>query len=134
MQLSDVRRRYARPLAVGIALPFLGGCDILGVDCDTGILPAVTVAVVDARTGLPAAEGASGYVQEGAFRDSLRVVRWDAANRPTHLGAADERAGTYTIVVERPGYAPWSVTQVRARDRDCHALAPEQRAELTPSS
>ena len=133
MQSRGLRRKYIRPLAVSFAFPLLGGCNIVGVDCDTGILPAITVAVIDASTGLPAADGASGYVQDGAFRDSLRVIRWDSANRATHLGAAEERAGTYTIVIERPGYEPWSVTQVRARDRGCHAVAPEQRAELTPS-
>ena len=116
----------------GATALFLGGCGVFEPDdCNTGIIPAVTVAVVDAATGQPAAAGARGYVQDGSYRDSLRLIRWDAQDRPTHLGAADARPGTYAIVVERSGYAPWSASNVRTGGR-CNAVAPEQRALLTP--
>ena len=118
-------------IGLGAGVLLLGGCEVFGpVDCDTGIYPAVTVAVVDAATGLPIAEGASGYAQDGNYRASLRVVRGDSQNRATHLGAADARPGTYTVVVQRPGYAPWSVSNLQTGGR-CHAVAPEQRAALT---
>ena len=115
-----------------LALLGLAACNRLGPRaCDTGITPAVTVAVVDAVTGAPLAGGATGYVEDGTYREALRVVR-STADTPTHLGAADARPGTYTIVVERPGYARWQRSGVRTRSDGCHAEAPEQRAALVP--
>ena len=111
----------------------LAACDLGPTMCDTGISPAVTVAVVDAVTGAPLAAGSRGYVADGSFRDSLRIVRW-SADAATHLGAADARPGSYTIVIERPGYARWERTGVRTRADGCSAKAPEQRAELVPLS
>jgi hypothetical protein len=137
--MTLVARRRLRPILVGLAASALGvvaaGCAGFGpTTCDTGIVPAVTVRVTEAGTGRPLADGAMGVVTDGAYRDSLRIVQWDAEQRATHLGAADARPGTYTIVVQHPGYAPWTATGVRTSLGGCHARAPEQQAVLTPAS
>lgn len=136
--MTLVARRSLRPCLVGAAASALGvvaGCEGLGpTTCDTGVVPAVTVRVTEAGSGRPLAAGAAGVVTDGAYRDSLRVVRWDAEQRATHLGAADARPGTYTVVVQHAGYAPWTATGVRTSLGGCHARAPEQQAVLTPAS
>lgn len=111
----------------------VSACALTGPsECHLGIEPAVTVAVVDARTGASIAGGARGYVQDGAYRDSLRIVRWGSLDAPELLGAADARPGTYTIVIERVHYARWSATGIRTRSDGCQARAPELRAALVP--
>jgi hypothetical protein len=110
----------------------LGACDLGGTLCTESIEPAVEVEVRDAATGAPAACNALLIVREGAYVDSAAYNNYDrhfpadttrgCEREPDllRLTAADERAGTYTVRVEKPGYAAWERAGVRARAGECH--------------
>ena len=101
------------------------------INCPDVIIPAIEVVVVDARTGLPQANGALGLVRDGAYTDSLQIFRWNG-NTPTTLGAAEGRRGTYAVQVERDGYGPWQRTGITPRVGACGVETTTLRAELVP--
>lgn len=68
---------------------------------------AIEVAVTDSATGAPLAVGAVGSLQSGSFADSL----WHSGGAQPLLYGGSE-VGTYDVSVVRPGYAPWSRTNV----------------------
>ena len=82
---------------------FTAGCE--GADCAGVGNPAFSVAVVDARSNAPIADGAVVYV----FRlpDLVRVdsVLGRSASEPIRTS---ERTGRFNVIVERPGYFPWT--------------------------
>jgi hypothetical protein len=95
------------------------GCTDPGA-CTLDILPAITVRALEAGTGKNVTDSAQGAVSEGAFVDSLRPAQVDAAGNVQLLSAADERAGTYEVFVERAGYQAVSLSAVEVREGDCH--------------
>jgi hypothetical protein len=93
--------------AIAIAatvLPLLTACK--NEDCLGTGQPAFEVTVVDARTGTPIADSAVVYVFE---LPGLRLVDSVSAGYvlDTRIVTTDRR-GLFTVVVERPGYYPWS--------------------------
>ena len=103
-----------------IAISFvLVGCTDPGV-CLPNLSPGITVRALEAGTGTNVTDGAQGRVAEGTYADSLRPAEVDGAGRVLLLSAADERAGTYEVFVERPGYQAVSRSAVEVREGDCH--------------
>jgi hypothetical protein len=131
--------RTALLLTLGFLLT-LSGCDELrllasGYNCTASIERALEVRVEDAASGRPIAEGATGLARDGAFSDSLRVVGWDGSGAErvaTTLGGVYERPGRYSIEIQRPGYARWDTTGVRARKGSCHVELVRLVARLKP--
>ena len=72
--------------------------------CTLNIEPGITVRALEAGTGKNVTDSAQGAVSEGASLTVYRPAQVDAAGRVQLLSAADERAGTYDVFVERPGY------------------------------
>ena len=115
-------RRLAVLLIGATAATAVAACDLLTPDlCDTGIAYGVTVEVVDSATGQPAAFGASGWVRDGQYVDSLQIVGFAGGDSlsASLLAAAEERPGTYEVFVRKPGYLDWRLPGVFARDGEC---------------
>jgi hypothetical protein len=122
---------------ISAALMLSAGCQSPSeVMCPGVVSRAVEVDVVDARTGAWAAAGASGEVQDGAFVEALQPVGWRGTppnDTATTLGAALGRAGTYTVRLTKPGYAPYERADVRARAGRCGVETARLTARLTPA-
>ncbi|HEX2077198.1 MAG TPA: hypothetical protein VHG08_05800 [Longimicrobium sp.] len=117
-------------LACGVLLPAtLSACDVLdpGV-CTTDVHPAIVVQVRDAATQAPAASGATGVVRDGSFTAQLRQTL--PGENALELRGAEERAGTYTVTIDKPGYQQWKQERVRVRDGSCHVQTVTLQASL----
>jgi hypothetical protein len=128
--------RFVRVAAigmVGVVSMGVGPCELLDpVLCTASSEPAVVVWVYDAETGSPAAHGATGWVREGAYTDTLTPYHFASGNPESLLSlrGADERPGTYEVRVEKAGYEPWTRTGVRARPGTCHVQTVDVDAHL----
>jgi hypothetical protein len=133
-----------RPLFVGVtALVLLSsalclaGCGAGGYGCSASVERAIEVDVLDAVTGRPIADGASGTLRDGSFSEAMPIVRWKTGASPemlipVALGGANERQGTYTVRVEREGYSPWEARNVRVDRGPCHVNTRRLEARLQP--
>ncbi len=113
----------------------MAGCDILDPPvCTTEIVPGIVVTVLEAGTGVPLANEATGTVREGGFVGPLLPHERTGSDPATtvSLRGADERPGTYEVRVERDGYLPWFQTGVRVTQGRCHVQTVRLRADLTP--
>lgn len=115
---------FAIPLAA-----LLSGCDLIGTACPQSEEPAIRIEVRDAASGAPAAEGATGFVREGAFTDSLRVTG-GASSGEFIMSAATERPGTYDVLIEKSGYRDWMREGVRVRSGECGVATVTLQAQL----
>lgn len=132
-------RFRVRSAALAALLPSMlaAGCraaDRMGPACSPR-LPGHAVAVVvrDAATGAPLADGARGAVRDGAFIDSLRPESPQAPVQWTLVGGG-ERAGTYTVTVERQGARPWRRDGVVVHRGACGVVTETLTADLEPSA
>lgn len=102
--------------------------------CTEEFRPGVAVYIKDALTNAGVASGANLVAREGTFKDSVAFpgASPDLNNLP--LTAAGERAGTYQLTVSRPGYAPWSQSNVRVTSNQCHVNTVTLTALLQPST
>ena len=122
--------------ALSVAL-FSAGCGG-SYGCAAVVSPAVEVYVFDARTGAPAAEGATATVRDGDYVERLQVHVTSYPDPPNTQGVplsfagAYERPGVYTVRVEKPGYQPWEMTGVRVRKGDCGVNGARLEARLQP--
>jgi hypothetical protein len=98
--------------------------------CTTSIEPGIIVRIRDSKSKLPAAEGASGYVRDGSYVDSLRTAEGDAQGVLISLQAAFERPGVYTIVVVNDGYQTWKKDGVKVGSDECHVRTVYVTADL----
>ncbi len=114
--------------------PLLSGCDAQdSFACLAVESPAVEVEVVDARTGEYVAADATGFIIDGAYRDTLEIGVTtqgppDLIARTLQGGFG--RAGTYEVSVERAGYLPWSQQNVVIAQTECGPVTQQLRAEL----
>jgi hypothetical protein len=116
-----MRPHRTRRALAGLATGLLAGCrgaGPAGPVCAPTLGEAVAIGVRDARTGAPLAAGARGAVAEAAFVDSLRPMPLESPAGRTLVGGGD-RAGTYTVTVERAGYRPWRADAVRVTRGAC---------------
>jgi hypothetical protein len=125
------RARVAVPAVLAI---ILAGCDLPALGgCDHWERPAIQVEVRDATTGRPAANGAFGWVQDGRFMDSLRVViNHYEPDEALQMRGAPDRPGTYHVVIQKPGYVTWERRNVRARASGCSVDTERLTASLQP--
>jgi hypothetical protein len=123
----------ARVAVPAVLAVILASCDLPLGGCDHMERPAIQVEVRDATTGRPAANGALGWVKDGRFTDSLRVVGhyWEP-DEAVHMQGALERPGTYHVMVQKPGYADWERRNVRARASGCSVDTQRLTAALQP--
>lgn len=127
-------------LVASAGLLMLASCDRSpsAIACLAVVLPAIEVEVRDAATGRPAAGGARGAVQDGGYVDSLRVVGWTGPgihdSTAHRMAAAYERAGTYAVQIQKPGYETWQASGVRVRRVTCGVETRRLQAELVQTA
>ena len=117
-------------VSIGCSNPFDGGWV-----CTDQFVPGIVVEIRDAGTGIPVAEEARGAVREGTYVDSLRPG-FSAASDPSLLlsrFAAGERAGTYSVEIQRSGYQTWTANNVVVVSDRCHVITQRLRADLIPA-
>lgn len=117
-------------LACVVLLPAtLSSCDLTEpYVCTTSVEPGIVVQVRDAVTQAPAAFGATGVVSDGSFTAQLR--QGQSGENALEMHGADERAGTYTVTVDKPGYQQWKQERVRVRNGRCHVETVTLQASL----
>ena len=94
-------------------LPDLPG---LGTACTTEARPAISITPVDALTGDTIRAAGTATVRDGAFVETQS----NTPPLPPGFSLAYERAGTYDITVDVPGYRQWTREEVRVRRGECH--------------
>ena len=136
-RLTSTIRRARRAVTMAVSLSaFAGGCGAddynTGPVCSPTLGEAIAIVVRDAQTGAPLAAEARGVVQDGAYVDSLRL---EPLQQPTEwmLVGGGNRAGTYTVVVERQGSRPWRRTGVVVGRGVCGVSTVTLVADLEPS-
>lgn len=129
-------RSPALSLALLLSVPACGWSPTETVLCPGVVSPAIEVEVLDSVTLKPAAGGAEGRVWDGAFQDSLRVIGWTgpqiADSTAIRMAGAYERPGTYSVEIERQGYAAWRREGVRAPEGRCGVETVRLTAKLRP--
>jgi hypothetical protein len=126
----------ARWAAIAAACAGVAGCSSItagGSECTTELVPGIAVAVRDATTGQPAAQGASGVITSGSYSENMRVLQNDTSGVPLWIGGADERNGTYSLRITKPGYQTWTQDGVRVVNGVCHVLTTQVEAKLVKS-
>ena len=120
-------------LLMAIFVVCISGCsDPASVVCTRDEIPGLAITVLDsASSEFVHAEGILVTATDGAFSDSVVVslIR-SLDNFPIPL--AWERAGTYTVTVQAPGYREWSQSNVRVAEAPdgCHVVPVNLTARL----
>lgn len=120
-------RSFAKRLAIPLLAAALAGCgdDSTGpIVCTEEFRYGITIEVRDGGTGAPAAVGAEGTLTEGAYVEALMVFGDD-----TMLGAG-ERAGTYDVLITKPGFEDWTASRVTVTADECHVQTVALQANL----
>ena len=110
-------------LVVLLAWSFSDGClqePIL--DCTTIVEPGIVVEVRDATTHRSIAPGAKGYVRDGAYIDTLQAYGFNSNHELLSFRAADERPGSYEVVVQHDGFKDWHRSDVPVYPGACHVV------------
>ena len=76
-----------------------------GCGCDANADPSIVVTIVDAKTGEPAAAGATVIVVGASFSDS--VTFGPTEERKYTAFKIEAREGAYAITVRKDGYQTW---------------------------
>jgi hypothetical protein len=104
--------------------------------CTPNRVSGIWLRVVDSNTGLDAACGATTWIQDGAYAETLQAYGCDLPDslRTAYMVAAEERVGTYEAFVQKAGYQAWhrSGIRVRRRECDCHVETVKIVAHLVP--
>lgn len=99
------------------------------VFCTLDARYGILVQVRDRATGESVVRDAFIKAIDGFFVDSVRVPA--SFTRSDFIGLALERAGTYTVVVVRPGYARFEKRGIKVTHDACHIQPVEVVALLT---
>jgi hypothetical protein len=120
--------RFLRLAAAG-AIGSTLGCDALqiGTACTDEARPGLVVTVLDSVTKA-AISGASVTARSGTRTDV--VPDYESARSSYPL--AYEKAGTYSVTVEKAGYRTWLRSDVRVTSDRCHVQTVSLTALLQP--
>lgn len=114
---------FATATLTGACNPFIGACT-------QELRPGLVVEVRDAGTGAPAADGARLIARDG---DYVETVEGPPVPGMTFLQAAGERAGKYTVTIQKAGYQDWTRSNIWVRDDGCHVSTARLEARLQPA-
>jgi hypothetical protein len=109
-----------------------GGADAA---CSNELRPAIEVDVFDARTGIPAAAGAT-VLLTGSAQDSVTAPSTSGALVIAKVWYEDRvKAGSYSVTVRKPGYSDWTQSNIRVQSDQCHVRTFERlAARLEPAA
>lgn len=105
----------------------VSGCLLDPGDCTTEARFGLTILVRDATTNAPAGQSAVATARDGSYAETL-ISYMDGL---TFVGAS-ERAGSYDISVNSPGYQPWTRDDVEVGSGRCHVESRTVEARLNP--
>ena len=103
----------------------VGGCDAVNGlrSCDTESVPGLMIKVLDAATLQPVACGADVWAIQDTYSERFDTHCYDSlpdSLQDPWARGAHEREGTYTVLVARDGYRPWSRAGIRVMADECH--------------
>jgi hypothetical protein len=118
-------------LAAGL-LGGLAACSNYGTDvvCLDYAAAGLNVTAVDSITGTTVTSVPITVVaREGSYTET-ETRTLPVTTPPTSIGMVWERAGTYTVEVTAPGYAPWTRSGVLVAEDECHVIGVLVAAKL----
>jgi hypothetical protein len=90
--------------------------------CDMYAAPGLSITARDATTG--------ASIQGNDVRVILSAERQADTTRSLPASLAYESPGTYTVVLEVPGYLRWERAGIRVRADNCHVKTVQVTADL----
>jgi len=108
----------SRSTLLSLSLMATAAC---GSVCTTELVPGIRVSLDDDWANVAVT------ATEGSFSETVNVT--PGASK---VGLVHERPGTYRVEVTASGYAPWTKSNVRVEEDDCHVITVELTAELVP--
>ena len=124
-------------LLLGLLLVACSGCSDDGLFvCTAESVPGISVKILDAETSLPAACGATMWIESDGYAEKVESS-FHHCNGPDSLlypffRGAHEREGNYTVLVLKDGYVPWIKTGVNVTGDRCHVRTVSLEANLVP--
>ena len=111
--------------ALAAAALVSGGCSNFGPElvCTDIALPGIAVGAVDAASGQRISTAGMVSAQEGAYDEQASAI-----GEKYYL--AYERAGTYVVTVQVPGYQLWRASSVVVSGDRCHVHTVSLTARL----
>jgi hypothetical protein len=122
--------RWAAVAALGMGVAACKSVTAGGSACTGEVVPGIAVAVRDSVSGASIAQGASGTITSGSYTEAMRPLQNDNDGIPLWIGGADERAGTYSLRITRPGYQTWTQSNVKVQEGPCHVFTTQLNARL----
>lgn len=129
----DVPMKMGLQMMLAVMLVvYTGGCDFGNPVCTGEAEPAVLVEVRHAQTGLPEADGVRGVLVEDGYTDSLIIWEETEEDVPLALAGGFERAGTYTVEINKSGFETWRRDGIRVEDGECGPKIRRLTARIEP--
>jgi hypothetical protein len=127
------KRRCLTLLLAVLATPVLPGCGGTNYACGDFVSPygAITVRVYDAKTGQPAAQGATATLNDGKLLETMKPITDSTGAQVGFTGG--HGTGAYTVEVDKTGYAVWTRTGVNVTQGPCDLNSIALRADLQPT-
>lgn len=100
--------------------------------CTAEIVPAITVDVFEQETGFAFACGATVTITDGDFTESTTLEDGENCENDTSFTFADERPGTYHVLVSKPDFQNWEQSDVVITANVCHVNPVTLQAYLEP--
>ena len=117
MRIRNRARVFSGVLAAVAVGASACGDDLGPIACTDVFVYGLSVDVFDAATNEPKADSATLTITEGGYTE-ITEESFDGLT----MVAAGERAGTYAVVVSRPGYQNWVTTNVTITEDECHVI------------
>ena len=128
-------RRFCRLCLLTLPVAGIFGCSLFDSgDCTSIGTFGILLYVVDSAAQVPPSTTPTLTVTEGSYVEFYAEPNGQGV--PGRFAAADEREGTYSLLVKAPGYRDWAKTGVRViRGGKCNKIVPVTlTAKLQPSA
>ena len=114
-----------QPLLLVSLLSLLGCNEAITSDgkavvCTAQFVYGLQIKVFDQETGYPNACGSDVTIQDGSYLEELNYSPSNDCDEDYVFLAAGERAGNYTITVNKDGYQQWQRDNIELTANVCH--------------
>jgi hypothetical protein len=122
---DSMRAFFLPSLGAVVVGALLTACEEQPTVCNYNLVYGLTVVVTDSANGSPLADLETIVeARDGVYVDTLEQVS------ATEYSDGRERAGTYSVKVQRPGYRVWEANGIRVRQGECHVIPVRVNARL----